>query len=256
MNHSIRPCHNVLVKMAVIGLLSVMSLAASAQTALRVHGSIYFKLLFDQHPAEMNAAAGGHFEYLANGTDAGVLDLLAGKADVATMVGPLEDVVKKINQQNPGAVDLTKLRSIPLGSAKYVLIVNPNNPVRKVTTQQAAGLLSGRIKNWKEVGGPDQMIVPVVPPMGSGATVTFENLLLRTEKWSPDAHIVGSTVEIRSSVAQSVRSVGTISAAALTDKVVALTLDSDLETPVSLVVLGEPQANALKLADALRPFIK
>src|SRR5512136_3400157 len=39
------------------------------------------------------------------------------------------------------------------------VIVNPENPVQQLTLQQISDIFSGKITNWKEVGGEDRPIV-------------------------------------------------------------------------------------------------
>lgn len=46
----------------------------------------------------------------------------------------------------------------PVGWDALVAIVNPNNPVSDITVDNLKAVFSGQIKNWKELGGPDQAI--------------------------------------------------------------------------------------------------
>lgn len=55
-----------------------------------------------------------------------------------------------------GAVNRVAARS------PIVLIVNKGNPVDGITYAQLKGIFSGKIKNWKEVGGPDLKIANVM----------------------------------------------------------------------------------------------
>lgn len=61
------------------------------------------------------------------------------------------------------------LKSLPLGTtntiiakAPTVILVNKTNPVNNLTLQQVKDILSGKIKNWKEVGGKDMEIKNVL----------------------------------------------------------------------------------------------
>lgn len=49
-----------------------------------------------------------------------------------------------------------------------VFLVNPNNPVSNLTKDQVIGLLTGKISNWKAVGGPDEDVVVVGRDEASG----------------------------------------------------------------------------------------
>lgn len=61
------------------------------------------------------------------------------------------------------------IKSLPLGTtntviakAPTVILVNKANPVNNLTLQQVKDILSGKIKNWKEVGGKDMEIKNVL----------------------------------------------------------------------------------------------
>jgi len=54
-----------------------------------------------------------------------------------------------------------KLKVYPVLREPLGIIVNRSNPVDNLTMEQVAGIFSGRITNWKEVGGPDMKIVVV-----------------------------------------------------------------------------------------------
>lgn len=48
------------------------------------------------------------------------------------------------------------------------VVVNPENPVSKLTREQLEGIFRGKITNWKEVGGEDRKIVVYSRETSSG----------------------------------------------------------------------------------------
>ena len=54
-------------------------------------------------------------------------------------------------------------------SGGFVFFVNKDNPVDSITQEQLKGIVSGKIKNWKEVGGDDEPIVLFQRNEGSGS---------------------------------------------------------------------------------------
>ena len=56
-----------------------------------------------------------------------------------------------------------------IGSDAFVFIVNAENPVSDITVDQARGIYSGRIKNWKELGGRNIPIAAMHRNEGSGS---------------------------------------------------------------------------------------
>lgn len=59
------------------------------------------------------------------------------------------------------------------------VIVNPSNPVNELTLQQISDIYSGKIDNWKDVGGEDLQIVRLSRETNSGTHVYFLEEVLR-----------------------------------------------------------------------------
>lgn len=75
------------------------------------------------------------------------------------------------------------------GLTEYVIaydgidvVVNPENPVVDLTSEQVNKIFKGEITNWKEVGGKDEEILVVSREAGSGTRGAFEELLKLQEK--------------------------------------------------------------------------
>jgi phosphate transport system substrate-binding protein len=59
------------------------------------------------------------------------------------------------------------------------IMVNPENPVNQLTLQQLSDIYSGKINNWKEVGGEDRPIVRLSRETNSGTHVYFLEQVVR-----------------------------------------------------------------------------
>lgn len=58
------------------------------------------------------------------------------------------------------------------------MIVHPSNPIKGLTKQQIRDIYTGKITNWKQLGGPDLKIIPVSRDIGSGTYETFNNIIM------------------------------------------------------------------------------
>jgi phosphate transport system substrate-binding protein len=244
------------VRLLLVTLFAGFSLTAAAQTPLRVHGAVVLKGFIDAQVANLSTKTGLKLELAGNGADNGLLDLVGGRADVAMLSAPLEDVAAKINAKKAGTVDAAKLKEIKLGVSRIALVVHPSNPVKKVTNAQAVDLLGGKVKNWKEVGGPDQAVVVVVAPSGNGTRTAVEKQLLKSAAFAADARAVPNPLQVPIVVAQLPGAIGPLGMSVLTDKVTVLALESEIQTELSFVVMGEPSADVQKLVEAVKPLIK
>lgn len=62
-----------------------------------------------------------------------------------------------------------------IGSAPLVFVVHPSvTGVTNLSRDQIVPIFSGKIKNWKELGGPDAAIVPILPVKGDSDRAALE----------------------------------------------------------------------------------
>lgn len=59
----------------------------------------------------------------------------------------------------------------PIALDVLAIIVHPSNPIEGMTKEQLQGIFKGEITNWKEVGGEDMPILPVLREITSGTRV-------------------------------------------------------------------------------------
>lgn len=67
----------------------------------------------------------------------------------------------------------------PIASDALIFIVNPNNPITSLTSGQIQDIYTGKITNWKEVGGNDIEIRPYVRDANSGSQELMEALVMK-----------------------------------------------------------------------------
>ena len=85
-------------------------------------------------------------------------------------------------EAGPGAKEDPRYRSLeiePIGLDALVFICNTSNPVDSLTTEQIQQIYTGKITNWKEVGGEDIDIVAFQRKVNSGSQTLMENLMMK-----------------------------------------------------------------------------
>jgi len=70
-------------------------------------------------------------------------------------------------------------------SGGFVFFVSIDNPVNSITQEQLKGIVSGKITNWKEVGGDDEPIVLFQRNEGSGSQSGLYRYVLPKEQVMP-----------------------------------------------------------------------
>ena len=82
----------------------------------------------------------------------------------------------------------------PLAWDALVFIVNPENKVKSLTQEQIRKIYSGKITNWKQVGGGDHEIHAYVRDADSGSQEKMETLVMKGETMLNLPEMLGSTM--------------------------------------------------------------
>ena len=237
---------------AVAYLASPVSL--EAQT-IRLHGALTLsKLIIDQKPV-LESQTSLQLEVIGNGSGRGLADLAGGQADIALLAGPLKGVADALNHEKPGTVDVTGMREVALAGVKLTFVVHPSAGVKSLTEAQARDVLTGKVTNWKDVGGADLPIKVVLPVVGDGARVTVESEVLNGADFTKDAIVRNSSKDIPPVIKQMPGSVSFLSRKNAAD-LATVTYEKDLQMPSLLVTKGEPAGAVKKVLDAIQGVIK
>ena len=132
------------------------------------------------------------------GSGRGIRDARTGTADIGMASRELK----------PGE---DGLRTIPLARDGLAFITHANNPVKNLTREQIRRIYLGETGNWRDVGGPDQVIVLVHKAEGRGTLDMFLTYFeLDNTKIKPDV-IVGDNAQGVKTVAGSAGAIGYVS---------------------------------------------
>ena len=147
------------------------------------------------------------------GSGAGVEAVLNGTADIGNASRNLKD-----EEKEKGAVEnIVAIDGI-------AVVVDPANAVEDLSEQQLSDIYSGKINNWKDVGGADAPVVVVGREAGSGTRSAFEEIL-KLEDACKYSNELDSTGAVMAKVASTPGAVGYVSLDVVDDTVKALKLD-------------------------------
>ncbi|WP_294585502.1 PstS family phosphate ABC transporter substrate-binding protein [uncultured Phocaeicola sp.] len=107
------------------------------------------------------------------------------------------------------------------------VIVNPENPVNRLTREQLEGIFRGKITNWKEVGGEDAKIVVYSRETSSGTYEFFKESVLRNKNYMSSILSMPATGAIIQSVRQTKGAIGYVGLAYLNPYVKAISVSYD-----------------------------
>jgi len=184
--------------------------AAKDKNSIQIKGSdtmvnlvqAWAEKYMEENPKEFVAVTGG-------GSGTGLSSLISGTCDIAMSSRNIKE--KEISLARQKGVDPYEIKVALDGLA---VVVNPKNPVSKLTMEQLAQIFTGRISNWKEVGGDDKKIVILSREVNSGTHVYFKEHVLRKgdpnskEEFAPTALMLPSSQAIADEVANNPAAIG------------------------------------------------
>jgi phosphate transport system substrate-binding protein len=143
------------------------------------------------------------------GSGTGIAALINGTVDIANAsraISPEEQALAETNGIEP--VEFVVARDA------IAVIVNPRNPVDRLTLEQVSAIYTGAIDNWREVGGEDRPIVRLSRETNSGTHVYFLEEVIRLGQadsqalFTPDTLLLPSSEGITAEVRDNPNAIG------------------------------------------------
>lgn len=142
------------------------------------------------------------------------------------------------------------------------VIANPSNRLKNLTLEELQAVFSGKITNWRTLGGKDAPITVVVREEGSGTRAAFLELAMGGKTFTPNAIVQGATGSVRQTVSSIPGAVGFISMVQVDRSVKVLSIDGfrpseemissgkyPISRPFLLVTKGKPVRDTKKFID-------
>jgi phosphate transport system substrate-binding protein len=191
-------------------MFMVAACGRSRQNSIQIKGSdtmvnlgqSWAEKYMEENPGDFVAVTGG-------GSGTGLSSLVSGTCDCAMSSRKIMD--SEVLLANKKGINPFEIKVALDGLA---VVVNPENPVDKLTEDQLAGIFTGALSNWKEVGGKDERIVVLSREVNSGTHVYFKEHVLRklnpasTAEFSPGALLLSSSQAIADEVAGNPAAIG------------------------------------------------
>jgi phosphate transport system substrate-binding protein len=183
------------------------------------------------------------------GSGTGLAALVNGTVDIA-------NASREIKQEEIDAARKNGIEPVEFVVAVDALavIVNPDNPVDQLTIQQLSDIFTGRITNWRDVGGRDADIVLVSRESNSGTYVYFLEQVVRradkknTDLFAPQTLLMPSSVGISSEVGRNPNAIGYDGLGYVTDDVKMIAVAKAADTPYVIPSVASGKDGSYPLA--------
>jgi phosphate transport system substrate-binding protein len=124
------------------------------------------------------------------GTASGIKSLINGEIHICTASRTLKPDEVKLLADKFNSIGMATI----IARDALSIFINDKNPVKNFTLNEVKEIFTGKILNWKFIGGDDRPIVAVIRNPNSGTFLYFKEHILNGEEYSSSA-ITESTTE-------------------------------------------------------------
>ena len=244
--------HRTMLSLSFAAILALSPIAVQAAQEVRVGGGgAAMGTIFDPIVTPLQKATGIALSRRPSTPANGLMDLVNGRVDLAAAAVPLESMIAGA-AKNGVTVDPAKLVKEQIGTNRTVLLVNPANKVGKLTREQIKGIFTGKIANWKDVGGDDMAIIVVWGIGTPGQNAMFVKEVLGGEAVTRESLESTNYLAIKDTVASTPEAIGIDPFGVADAAVRTIDCDPELTSPIIAVTMGKPSADVRKVIDYIK----
>lgn len=244
-------------------LTLAMTAGLGAQSTIRIRGSDTLGAKLVPQWAEGFKKQGGDisFDIAAEGSSTAFTNLAAGTAEIGMSSRKVKD-----DERTFAKTKGVFLKQIEVAHDMIAVVVNEGNPISNLTKKQIAGIFTGSIKDWSEVGGAPGPISVYTRNTSSGTYKDWQTLAMGGKDYSSDSQKLAGNEQIVQEVANNKNGIGYVGLAYAQGKgVKAVAADGKEPTPDNVksypyaratyfYVNGEPKGKVKEFIDyALSP---
>ncbi len=149
-------------------------------------------------------------------------------------------------------IDKAALQTVEIGTNKTVVLLHQSNPVASLTKEQMKGLFTGKITNWKDVGGKDAPVLVVWGKNSPGQNALFTKIILDGEKIIAENQETTDYNGIKDTVATNPEAIGIDPLGMVDNSVKGIKPSPEANSPILLITKGATSASVKQLIDFIK----
>lgn len=189
------------------------TLVLSGSTTVLPIAQLCAERFMEKHPDVNISVRGG-------GSGVGIAALIDGTCDIAMASRPMKTKELKVARGkgiNPVATTIAR--------DGIAIVVHPSNPLTKITLTQLKNIYTGKINNWKSIGGKPGKIIVISRDAASGTFEVFKKIVLKGARIRADALRLASNKAVATAVEKTPAAIGYVGLGYISPKVKALAVD-------------------------------
>lgn len=241
--------NRIIISITILLALSVASTASADEVTIAT-GYTFIKKVFDPIRCAFKEKTNIEIKIIYSDPVPALAELEKGAVDAAGASLPFEDWLKLAKKGGVAVKETGAYTTFVPTTEKLMIVVNSGNRVKTLSKEQLKEVFTGKIRNWKDVGGDDAPILVVWPSVSSGALVVFKATIMDNETLTKDVYDVETVANSADAIAATPEAIGIITGteAETGTKEIA----PGIERPLTLAYKGKPTPNLQKLLDFLK----
>ncbi len=240
--------------LVMLGFAVLLNLSGGAVWAAEVKvgaGAAPAENVFNKIKEPMEKETGLKLVLIANGPYEALVDLDQGKVDAASGGLTFGDWLAMMEKKGYQIPDKNAYKYRVIGKDVIRIITNKDVTVKELSKDQLKGIFTGKIANWKEVGGPDQAIVVIWGTKIPGTHRVFQKLVMDGEAYTKNTKEATDAPDVKEKVKTNPGAVG-LAPSSLVDDTVAAPKIPEVGRPITLITKGEPNPQVVKMLEYIR----
>ena len=180
-----------------------MPTMASAGTITIQGSDTLLEMVTAEAAAYSTLKKGTSVQVTGGGSGTGIAAILNGTVDIADASRPMKKKERKRVVADGGTVF-----ELAIALDGISLYINPTNKVSNLTMAQLKDIYTGKVNNWKEVGGADAQIIRYSRENSSGTYAFLKEHVLKKENYAPDCQALPGTASVVNAVTKDKNGIG------------------------------------------------
>jgi phosphate transport system substrate-binding protein len=201
--------------------------------------------------AAFEKASGLDLTILSNGPKQAFIELEKGTVDAAAAGLSTDDWWALLKKEGVNTDNQAAYKSQVIGKDRVVVLTHKDNKIPELSKEQLVGIFSGKIQNWKDVGGKDMPVLIIWGSLIPGTNSMFTKVALGGTVISKDILDATTATDIKDKIKVNPEAVG-IGPAVLIDDTVWSPKTAEVSRDITIMTKGTPSPKVQKLLDFIK----
>lgn len=228
--------------------LLLMSSVAVAEEIILSAGSGPLDSVINPVKAAFEKETGIELHILFGSASLAFKQLYKGTSETAAVGTTYNEILDILKKEGFEVNEPESFNHVTIGRGMIHTVVNKENPVSKLSKEQLKGIFTGKITNWKEVGGNDAPIIVVLSTLNPATIGTFKKIIMDNEPYTKEVLELGHMDELRGAVEANPEAIVFGSSVVVGNSVKRIETP-EIFRPVTLITKGAPSPKIVKLID-------